>query len=60
MRKKRQFSKLPRCAKTLFRLDPLHSNAPCLCPLLAGLEAGTLTENDISDLAVTTPSSAKS
>ena len=53
MRKNFQFSKLRRWANTLFRLEPLHSS--CFPSLPA---PGTFTENDMSDLAVSTPSSA--
>ena len=54
MRQKRQFSRFARCANTLFRLEPLHSMA-WRWPV-----AGTLTENDMSDLAVATSSSLNS
>ena len=52
MRQKRGLTKLARCANTLFRSVPLHSS---VLPLSA---PGTWTENDMSDGAVSTPSSA--
>ena len=52
MRQKRGLIRLPRCANTLFRSVPLHSKVlPFRAP-------GTLTENDMSDGAVSTFSSA--
>ena len=52
MRQKRGLTRLPRCANTLFRSVPLHSRVlPFSAP-------GTLTENDMSDGAVSTLSSA--
>ena len=52
IRQKPGRSALAGCAKTVARLAPLHSNWPRPC--------GTWTENDISDLALGTPSSANS